>query len=312
MTNVDNGIVIRQNAEINIKVLAAQRQLYAEAKILSNYQFIFCIFFPIAIPFVKLLTPSNTVGLGLITLLSILIIILNVYFFERSIKYKKEKAARFQEIFDSNVLEIEWNRALCGPRDKAIQDIEDIFKRYTKKNKSLNDLKDWYSIEYSNVDIFAGRIMCQRVNTTWDSYLRNVFQIFLRLLFLGCILIIGVVSIIRNDIVVNTLVSIIAPIIPLFLYVYKQHFENKATISRLDKLSYRAEDLWEKVLNNVDSSTLTTCSRKLQNDIYKHRESALLIWDWFYKRFKSKQENNMNLSAGIVIEEYHQSKQTLL
>jgi ABC-type multidrug transport system fused ATPase/permease subunit len=311
MSTVDNGIAIRQNAELNIKVLAVQRQLYDEAKTLSVYQFILCILVPIIILFVKQFIPSDSIALGLITLFSILIIILNAYVFEKITKSKKEKAARFQEIFDTNVLKIAWNSALCGPRDRALHDVEGTFKRYSKKHESLDDLKNWYSKEYAEVDIFAGRIMCQRVNTAWDSNLRNKFKTFLKILFVSCVLIIAVIAVFKNNNVVNTLVSIVAPLVPICLYLYKQHTENKATISRLDRLSYKVDDLWEKALSNVDASTLTASSRKLQNDLYKHRESALMIWDWFYWFFRNKQEYNMSLSAAMVVEEYQQSKQIL-
>ncbi len=311
MTTIDNGIAVRQNAELNIKVLAVQRQLYDEAKTLSVYQFILCILVPIIILFVKRFIPSGSIGLGLITLFSILIIILNSYVFEKITKSKREKASRFQEVFDTNVLGLEWNSALCGPRDLALHDLEGIFKRYSKKHETLDDLKNWYSKEYAEVDIFAGRIMCQRVNTAWDSNLRSKFQIFLKVLFVSCVLITAVVAILINDNVVNTLVSIVAPLVPICLYIYKQHTENKATMTRLDKLSYKADDLWEKALSNVDASTLTTSSRKLQNDLYKHRESALMIWDWFYWFFRNKQEYNMNLSATMIVEEYQESRQIL-
>ncbi|WP_037290813.1 S-4TM family putative pore-forming effector [Saccharibacillus sacchari] len=308
MTTADNGIATRQNSERNIKILAAQRQLYKEAKVVSHYQFAACVLLPILIVFVKPLIPSNTSILAIITLLSILIIISNSFIFEKVVKSKKEKAARFQETFDTMVLDLSWNSALCGPRNQAVHDLDQIFNKYLKKNKSLNTLKDWYPQEYSKVEIFAGRIMCQQVNTVWDGKLRDYFQNFLKILFIFCVLIVLIIGLLKNDSVVNTFVSIAAPLAPICIYTYKQYTDNKATISRSTKLSYDAENLWVKLLSNIQDPELSESSRKLQNDIYKYRESALMIWDWFYWVFRNKQECNMNSSAEIVVEDYRNSR----
>ncbi|WP_322925368.1 S-4TM family putative pore-forming effector [Paenibacillus campi] len=308
MTNVNDRISTRQNSERSIKILAAQRQMYKDAKCISHCQFVICVLLPIIIVFVKPSIPSNTAALGIITLLSILIITLNSFVFEKIVKHKKEKAARFQELFDTTVLDLNWNDSLCGSRGQAAHDLDRMFKKYSKKNNTLDNLKDWYPQEYSEVEVSAGRIMCQQVNTIWDGKLREYFQCFLKLLFIFSVLIIMIVGALKNDSFVNTIVSIVVPIVPIGIYVYKQYTDNKATISRSSRLSYEADHLWKKLLSNVENSELLECSRKLQNDIYKHREGALMIWDWFYWIFRNHQEDNMKLSAEVVVEEYKNSR----
>ncbi|MCA0754881.1 hypothetical protein KP806_07450 [Paenibacillus sp. N4] len=305
METISNNISVRQNNEGNIDLLAAQRQVYSEAKTFSNYQFVFCVIFPILIPFLKAVTPTNTMFLGLITLLSLLIIIINQYYFEKNIKDKKEQAAKFQELFDTNVLKISWNKELCGSKENASRYLSYKAQKYKKNNVSLENLKNWYPKEYATVDLSVGRVMCQKVNASWDTQIRTSFQKFLLLLFLGCILLILIISIFLNKTVIETLISIIAPAFPIAFYIFKRYSENKETIVRLDKLSDKAERLWELVLSGTrEQSDLENKSRQLQNEIYKHRSSALLIWDWFYLKYRPKHESNMNDTAKQIVEEF--------
>jgi hypothetical protein len=305
MENSSNNISIIQNGEKNIDLLAAQRQMYSEAKSSSNYQFAICVILPILLLFLKTTVPSNSIYLGLIILLPLFIIILNQYYFERIIKDKKEKAARIQELFDTNVLQIKWNNELCGSKEIAARNIRFTAQKYKTKNESLENLLNWYPKEYAMVDLSAGRVMCQMVNTSWDVQIRTAFQNFLKLLFMGCILLICVISIGLNKTFIETLISIIAPLFPITFYIFKRYLENQDTIVRLEKLSDKAEKLWEQLLNSVNEKIdIEKNSRQLQNEIYKYRSSAFLIWDWFYLRNRTKQENNMNDTAKLVVVEY--------
>ncbi|MCY9692223.1 S-4TM family putative pore-forming effector [Paenibacillus alginolyticus] len=287
-------------------MLAAQRQMYSEAKSTSNYQFAVCVVLPILFPFLKAATPSNSMYLGLITLLPLIILIVNHYYFEKIIKDKKEKAARFQDLFDTNVLQIAWNSDLCGSKEIAARNLRYTAQKYKKNNETLENLINWYPNEYSTVDLSAGRVMCQKVNASWDGQIRTAFQNFLLLIFAGCIVLIIAVSIALNRTFIETLFSIIAPLFPIAFYTFKRYSENKDSIARLEKLTDKAERLWGQVLNSTrEPNDLAIKSRQLQNEIYKHRSSALLIWDWFYLKNRPKQECNMSDTAKLIVEEYH-------
>ncbi|PNQ85221.1 S-4TM family putative pore-forming effector [Paenibacillus polymyxa] len=305
MENKSNDIFLRQNEDGNIDLLAAQRQMYSEAKRASNYQFAICVVVPILVPFLKAVALSNMIYLGFITLLPLVIIVVNQYFFEKIIKNKKEKAARFQELFDTNVFKLSWNNKLSGSKEFATKDLSNTTQKYKKKHVSLSNLKNWYPKEYSTVDLSAGRVMCQKVNASWDGEIRASFQSFLIKLLFVCIFLIIAISMLLNKTFAETLISIIAPLFPIAFYIFKRYSENKETIVRLDKLTDKADRLWEDVLSgSVEQNDLQIQSRKLQDEIYKHRSSALLIWDWFYLRNRSKQENNMNDSANLIVDEY--------
>lgn len=301
-----NPISVRQNEEGSIDLLAAMRQMYYEAKNASSYQFLICVALPITFPLLKTFSPSNPMYLGTITLLSILVIIINDIF-EKVVREKKEKAARYQELFDTKVLELDWNEDLCGPKEKAMKHLRSTALKYKKKNASLENLKNWYPTVYSNVDIAAGRVMCQKVNTSWDSEVRNAYQKYLFILFFGSVVLLITVALVFNKTVFETLTSILVPLFPIGYFIYKRYAGNQNTIYQLEKVSDKAESLWERLIEN-SSRNLGIHSRKLQNEIYKHRSSALMVSDWFYFRNRNQQEEDMNEIAKVVVDTYKKSK----
>lgn len=300
--NID--LSARQNSENNIDLLAAQRQLYSEAKRISDYQFVTSIVLPVSLVIVKSFFSFSNIVLGFYALLLILIALANIYVFEKHVKNKRERAARIQELFDTDVLQLEWNSELCGPRDQAIRDVKYLSTKYKKKNVSLESLKNWYPTEFARVDISAGRVMCQKINTSWDSQLRSTYQSFLVRMSVSCVLIVLIIAMIQNKSTIDTIITIVAPLFPVVSYILKRISDNKETTIRLDKLSDKSEDLWEEVLKFLNSPELKNGSRKLQNDIYKHRSSALIIWDWFYWFYRPKQEGDMGMSAKIMVDDY--------
>jgi hypothetical protein len=307
--DMNNGISKRQNETQNIEFLAAQRQLYYEAKRITFYQFISSVLIPIILPVLKRMCSSNNKQLAFITLMSILIIILNTFFIEKAVNNKRIQAAKIQELFDTNVLQINWNNELCESKEVAYKGVKRKAEQYKKRIKSLENLMNWYPIPYSTVDILAGRIMCQKVNVSWDNEVRRKFQNFLLIIIIISSVLIISYSIYENKPFTDTLISIIAPLLPIVLYVFKRYCENKDTISRLEKLNEKTELLWEQVMKmNTTGLDLEKCSRELQNNIFKHRSNALMIWDCFYMTKRDNQEIDMVETANNIVNEYKKIK----
>lgn len=295
----DNGIAARQNEARSIDLLAAQRQLYSEAKNISHYQFFCCILIPALLPFLKTANLSAPL-LGLIVLIAVIITLVNTYFFEKIIKHKRECSAKIQEFFDTYVLQIPWNKEISGVKENAIRDCLHLSQKYKQKNSSLENLKDWYPTEYSDLNIADGRILCQKVNASYDEQIRVKFKYFLIILFWLSVMLFFVVSIIFNKSFVESLVLFFAPLVPVTIYLHKRLSENLESMMRLENILHQADALVEESkLASTPRTILEMDSRKLQNDIFKHRSSAFLIWDWFYFMNRPKQESNMKVSAKI-------------
>jgi len=72
----------------------------------------------------------------------------------------------------------------------------------------------------------------------------------------------------------------------------------------LDRLKSQAEDIWRKVITKELSPTqLEYESRELQDEIYNHRQSCPLIFNWIYKMLRRQHEEQMNKGAHELVDE---------
>ena len=81
---------------------------------------------------------------------------------------------------------------------------------------------------------------------------------------------------------------------------YKEHVQSA---TRLDKLREYAEALWIKAIGEANSEVLTNDARELQDEIYNHRRTSPLIFDWLYKHLRREDEELMNRAAEDMVKE---------
>src|SRR5690606_289332 len=97
--------------------------------------------------------------------------------------------------------------------------------------------------------------------------------------------------------------AVIAPLLPLIIFCIKQLNENMSAAKSVDDLRSHAEAVWKKGLAGVSDEELTTESRDLQCEIFSHRQSAPLIFDWVYHSLRNDQEELMNVGAEALVAE---------
>lgn len=137
-----NSISQKQNAQRGLDLLAAQRQLYSDAKKLQ------IISMAIGIPLVILwsilvaIFPKLAVYAGLWGIAAAL---LELLIFSRVQKSTQEKAAKVQQMFDCEVLQFNWGSLNCGIRVEP-ELIIDASNRYKHKHSNCSSLQDWYPI----------------------------------------------------------------------------------------------------------------------------------------------------------------------
>ena len=306
---IDSGISKRQNEDKNIDLLAAQRQLYFEAKRMTFYQFVLSVLIPVTLPVLKKNCSDDISRLSFISVFAILILVINNFYFEKQVKIRRDKAAKIQELFDTDVLEISWNSQLCGSKEVLHNGLKIKAEKYKKRNKTVDNLSNWYPLEYSNVAISAARIMCQKVNVSWENEVRTVYKYFLIIVLSTSSIFIILYSIIENNSFPDTLISIIIPLFPIGYYIFRRYCENNDTIISSAKLHGRLEVVWEQVMKSDSTDAdLAVSSRKLQDSIFNYRSNAIMIWDWIYYFKREEQESDMNEVAKCVVEEFNKVK----
>ncbi len=295
-----NSIPQLQNQESQIQQLAAQRQLYFDAKGIFSFQ-VFLVTLGILFSFLGLAFPGiqALAGLGII-----LVMFWDIIALEPHQRKLTQKAAQIQEAFDCKVLGLEWEN-VKGIQQPLIDDIIINAERHKKYDPAFTKLKDWYIVSVGELPLSVARIICQKSNIQWDAELRRRYAKGITILLFILFVVVVVVSILNQTTTDKWIILIVVPLMPAFLLGIREYKKHKATSDNLDHMMNVTTSLIEKVFNkSISDEELMQVSRKLQNEIYDHRRTAPLIFDWIYRRLWKENEEHMNKTAAVLIKEY--------
>jgi len=280
--------------------LAAQRQLYSDAKRVQAIQIALVI--PAVViwavlvawyPGLRVYAASWGIGLAL----------LDVLVFARVQRHLKERAAKIQELFDCDVLRLEWSVLKAGRRPDA-ETILEASSRFGNPNTSDATLRDWYPREVGKLPIHLARIVCQRINCWWDAQLRQRYAVgvlAVGILLVVCVLLVGLIGGLTLE---KFVLAVLAPLLPAVVLGIRQFDENLERAKVANRLKQYSEDLWEKALRGGETpEELTAKSRNLQDAIFDNRRMSPLIFDWIYQRLRTRQEEQANKGADSLVEE---------
>lgn len=322
---MNNTIIERQNEEDNLLYLAAQRNLYSEAErwvqlemivggfIIGASYFLLPVFLPNVFGSLNIDYSSLKPFIGFIAPLSGLIFtIIDIGYINPKINIIKEKAAKIQENFDCDVLMLPWNDIKIEHIDQ--EEVILNAKKYKKEEKDLSSLKMWYEEPIKKIPLQIGRFLCQRTNCWWDSNLRENFIKTLKLMGF-CILVVIIIITLYESICTKELVKGISTIVYggfSFLYYYvflmRQINENKTSKKKIIKIKDKIDEIWQSILNSDKKLDLDILSRQIQDEIYDHRKTTPIVFDWFYRREKDKQGSSTAFSVKKAVAEYTRIK----
>ncbi len=300
-----NNIPKTQFEPKQLKRLAAQRQLYSDAKLIQAFQIIFVVLPPVltglaAFDLIEAVWAS----------LSGIIFTFLLLFFDSWKRSLKEKAAKIQELFDCKVLDLEWRDLMVGSQ-LEIEIIEEYASKYKRKINHYNELENWYPIDVGKLPLYLGRIICQRVNCWWDSRLRQRYAKWIVGVFLAVLIVVVTCFGLSKDWTLEKFILLVVnPLTPAFILGVRQYKENINSARCLDKLKEHTEKIWNKALIGANPNEITHASRELQDEIYHHRRTNSLIFDWLYNLLKNKDEELMNKTADELVNEALESCRT--
>lgn len=304
---MSNGIAKRQNEELNIMKLAAQRQLYSDVSILEQRNLLFTVIIPTYLAFIiYIIRLSDNIDISswfepiankipfsfsietsditnCINTLACFVSILAVIFANEINKSKKEKkflAATIQQEFDVNVYSMKWDRKLFGERKDLSAEIAEASQKIMNNEKEKKLLNDWYPKEADELPLEGGIFACQKSNFTWDAKLRKRYKIFLQVI-LGGIIILLIIIFIHSS-VQDFFCRGVLPVLSTLMWIK----ETKDNINN---------DLI--FMNSISTPIYSTKMKTkeelafIQRDIFEHRKSQTKIPDWFYKIHKNQDES---------------------
>lgn len=294
-----NNIPVAQNEPKQIQRLAAQRYLYSTAKRVFGAQLILAGPMAIGLSLLLVVTPEMKVYA---VFYGVFVSILDVFWLTPRQKQLREYAAKIQETFDCEVLQLPWNDFKVGKRvDPEL--VKEQAEEYAKKSGSLPPLTNWYAPIVGTLPLEVARIVCQRANCWWDSQQRRRYAgwviagvVFASISMLALGLIGGLT-------VEKLLLTVIAPLFPALILGIRQYSEQMEAAARLDKLKEHAERLWSDAFNHLATFDLLAKSRSLQDEIFENRKRSPLMFDWIFRRLRNDYEVQMNHGAQDFTEE---------
>jgi hypothetical protein len=290
-----NQIPAFQVTEKQLDRLRAQRALYSRAKTLLGIHVALSVPFAVLWSILGIFYPLTKIYAAV---WGIAVALLDLGFFTPTQKALKANAAKIQEAFDCDVLNMDWRFIHAGSRP----DPEDTAE-WSRRADPESKLKDWYPPAVGQLPLPLARAVCQRANCWWDAELRRRYA-RASIAIVATILAITVVTgIIGHFQVEQWILTGVAPLVPVFMLGLRQSIEQRDAADRLDTLRRHAEKMWSEILAGASDDKIAHQSRELQDEIYDHRRRNPLIFDWMYNLLRNRQEEQMNRAAAALIEE---------
>ncbi len=300
--NIGKNIIQKQNTENMLRCLAAQRYLYSSAKCLFFWQIMLSTLFIIILSLFNLYKDISWI----IAAYGSLIAIFDLVLLSPLLRKKKEIAAKIQELFDTTVLNIEWNHTLVGAKPAN----EELFKyseKYIENHKNFNNLRNWYSNSIGKMKSDSAKIICQRSNCVYDYSIRVSFSDAILVVLLITSLFLLFIGFLKGFTLQNFFLLIVFPLLPAFLLLFKTIENNNTSKNSLDALRTTIESVWENIFlnNKID---INSRARKIQDKIFLNRKNNPLIFDWYYNKKKDQLEKEMEFSVDKLVQQYLNNK----
>jgi hypothetical protein len=296
---MSNSIPSNQITERQLERLAAQRHIYASAKKILGLQMILAVpvalLWSVCVAIFPAIKPYSA-------LWGIIVVLVDVFFLE-SLKYSWcQQAAKIQEMFDCDVLSLEWNNFLAGRRPDT-ESILEAAKKYKRTDQDFSKLKNWYPSVVGTLPIHLARIICQRANCWWDAKLRRRYAHRILLILCAVAVLILMIGLIGGMSVEKFILAVVVPLMPTFTIGIREYYKHRSSADLSDRLKELAEDVWERAKADGSSEKVLYDSRRLQDGIFNRRSNSALVFDWIYERLRNDQEEQMNKKAEDLVAE---------
>ncbi|MFF8559811.1 S-4TM family putative pore-forming effector [Streptomyces albidoflavus] len=281
-----------QNADPSLRLLAAQRQTYSDAKLLhfAKLSIIVCGGLATAAA-TFILAPSRPL-IGAVS--GALLLFISIVGSSRE-KKKVAAAAAMQEEFDTSIFQLPWARGSKVSRPSA-SEVARASMRHRRGN-----LRDWYGLD-AKIARPADVLICQRVNLGWGVATHRAWAACAFSLG-GLILVAATVSATLGHLSIpDSIIGVYVPLIPAIKELVEVYLANSRSAQLKEEADRSAGVLWDSVATKGKLPTEVQC-RKLQDVIFSGRRKNALIPDWFYRALRSREEAVMRLGISDYLEQ---------
>jgi hypothetical protein len=296
-----NDILIRQNKPEELERLAAQRELYSSAKRIFFWQAIITVVVPVALACLGIIFEKWA---PYIAWYGVAIFSIDLLVIDPLIKKRKTKAAKIQELFDCSVLQLSYSE-LKTVKDITVEDVLQNYEAHQKIATNIEKIRDWYPAPISEVGLPVARIICQRSSCWWDKQLRETYCQRIKL-----VIILIIAGIFTGCLIAQTgtvqLILVLSALIPFFQFAIKQYNDNVDMNCRLQELSAYIDKVWDDILKGkIADPEVKNEARRIQDGLYDNRTLSPLVFDFFYKKRRTGNEQTMVKAAQKLVDQYN-------
>lgn len=285
---MSNGILTRQNEENSIAMLAAQRQLYRDAKGFNTLFIAFSVWIPFSLAVILLIVPENVEWQYASYIISIGSMAFS-FVVDKWIDEKKELAAFIQHKFDVYVYSMPWNDRIFGQNRNVNHKIVENSKKILCKQEEKGSLYNWYTPAIDHKNLLEGILFCQKENYWWDVGLRKRFRTISILMIIVLGMTVFMMGLLNNESVAQLLgrFAFVVPMISWLLNTVKQLNKDIKSLNALDDI---INDNKDKTMDDLQD---------IQRMIFEHRKGCYPIPDFIYKLFKDNDEDKAHREASM-------------
>ncbi|MZD09754.1 hypothetical protein GTW43_32425 [Streptomyces sp. SID5785] len=285
------AIAEAQNSVRSLRLLSAQRRLYADAKLIHNVRLAVVILAGIVSVALALYFPSARAPIGFGSAVVLLLISIVGSARERR---KSKEAASVQEEFDTGVFQLSWNSVL------ADRPTNSLVVEAAHRHKG-DGLADWYSDTESlarPLDV----LVCQRSNLAWGVSNHRRWAATVMAAIIAWIAGIVVICYFLELSFPSSISAVITPLLPTFREYIEMWRSNVESIRAKEKAESKISDIWESAMSSRRLPSVAKC-REVQDRICVIRQTNPIIPDWFYWAFRDRGEKVMRVSVADYVEQ---------
>lgn len=292
--NKGQEILYKQNLDVNIDRLLAQRRLYSNAKIMQYILIAITVIIPVLIAFVTNFSNLRIDDTSWIYTIYAIVVIFGEKILEIFIDRNKKTAASIQEKFDTNIFDIPENELL-----NSVFIDHDIVRKYSKKDKlnanKISRVTNWYSTRIDCLRTNIAILFCQRMNICYDQNIKKKYNKLLISLSVLTFITLFIISLTNDFSLKKFIIEVILPSIPILNFTYKEINQNIESVDNLQKL----REIIENKLSSLSRNDVIEIEelRNIQDRIFNNHILSPLIPDFIYKILWTELEDEMNYSV---------------
>lgn len=300
MVTNGNNIPVIQNAEPQLKLLAAASRIYGRAKMLMAFQFSLTV--PAALASALLMAWQPTWKVWL-TFFSITVTLVDALYITRELSRFKKRGAVVQQMFDCAVMELPWQPLRCGSRVDS-EDILTDSQDHLAATMRQKELIDWYPPLVKALPMSLARLICQRASFWWDLRQRDRVRGALTAILSVLVIAVFLIALACGDTVQQMILTVYVPLAPAVVWILREIIAQRDAIQADERGLATVEALWKQAMEKkLNNSEALNQSLLVQDALFDNRSRSPLVFNWIYHLLRQRKQQQMEFKADELVRE---------